>query len=196
MWRWIVGILALIIVALMVTCYAGYRRLTGGSDTVGTWIRADSVRVLTLLTDRDSVLEWLPAGTTVMSSARGQLRVGDSVRVAAPSRGDGGSARAQELWIVREVKGNVFVVESIEFDPGGLPHRAYTRRDSLVTSGDSTKIVSTFVGAPLLVGADSAAANSGAVTGSIVSAAEKMRLGSSRMLWEGSLSRLRKRASN
>src|SRR6185436_18324022 len=87
MWRWIVGILMLIVVALMVTCYAGYRRLTGGGDAVGTWIRADSARVFALLTDRDSILEWLPVGTTVMPAGRGQLRPGDSVRVAAPTRG-------------------------------------------------------------------------------------------------------------
>jgi hypothetical protein len=112
-----------------------------------------------------------------------------------PTRTNMPSGRAMQLWVVREVKApRVLAVEGIEFDPGGVPHTAFSRRDSLVAApGDSTKILSTFVGYPLLGPSDSSAQASGAVKGSILSAAERMRLGASRLMWEAQLKRLERR---
>jgi hypothetical protein len=96
------------------------------------------------------------------------------------------------VWIVREVKPpEVVAVEGIDFDQGGLPHPAFTRRDSLSAVGDSTRIVSTFVGVPILSGAAESAATAGRPgAGSVLNVAERMRLGASRLLWQNQLRRL------
>lgn len=194
MLKWILGIVALIVVVLFATCYAGYRRIAGDGNTpVTVTMPADSARTFALFTNRDSLLAWLPAGTSIMPANHGPLRAGDTVRVAAPTRGETPSARAMQLWVVREVKpSGVLVIEAIEFDTGGLPHIAFARRDSLVAMGDSTRVVSTFDIAPLLTGADSASA-SGRVSGSLLTAAERMRAGAARLIWEQQLSSLRHR---
>ena len=195
MWRWILGIVAFVVLALIGTCYAGYRRITSGGNTVTATVPGDPTRVFRQLTDHDSLLAWMTEGTTVMPARRGALEAGDTIRVAMPTRTSVPSGRAMQLWVVREVKvPTVLAVEGIEFDPGGVPHPAFSRRDSLVAApGDSTKIVSTFVGYPLLGPSDSAAQASGAVKGSILSAAERMRLGASRLMWEAQLKRLERR---
>ncbi len=196
MWRWIAGIVAVVILALVGTCYAGYHRLTSGGNTVVEAVPLAPARAFTLLTDRDSLLEWLPDGTTIMPEHHGVLRAGDTIRVAAPSRAGGTSGRAVQLWIVREVKPpDVLAVEGIEFDPGGLAHPAFTRRDSLSGVGDSTSIVSTFVLAPLLQGTDSAVANGSEARASLLNTAQRLRLGAARMLWQGQLRRMGRRAS-
>ena len=41
MWKWILGILAVIILALFGTCYAGYRRVTSGGDTVSVVVNGE-----------------------------------------------------------------------------------------------------------------------------------------------------------
>src|SRR5262249_25898299 len=93
-----------------------------------------------------------------------------------------------QMWIVREVKApDVVAVDALQFDPGGMAHRAYTRRDSLSAVNDSTQIVSTFELGPIIVGADSAAAANRAVASAILTTADKMRLGAARMLWQGQL---------
>jgi hypothetical protein len=196
MWRWILGIVAFVILALVGTCYAGYRRITGGGNTVVAMVPGDPSRTFTLLTDRDSLLEWMPEGTTAMPERHGPLRVGDTIRVAAPTRSNAPSGRALQLWVIREVRPpNALVVEAIEFDPGGLAHTAFTRHDSLVAAGDSTQIVSTFIVAPLFSGADSAAITGRPVAGSLLSAAERMRLGAARLMWQSQLRRLGHRDS-
>ena len=61
------------------------------------------------------------------------------------------------MWIVREVKApDVVAVEALQFDQGGVAHRAYMRRDSLSAVDDSTQIVSTFELGPLVANVDSA----------------------------------------
>ena len=51
MWRWIAIILVVIVVALAGTCYVGYRRLTGGGDTVVTTVPGTPARTFERLTD-------------------------------------------------------------------------------------------------------------------------------------------------
>jgi hypothetical protein len=195
MWRWILGIVTFIVLALIGTCYAGYRRITSGGNTVTATVPGDPSRVFRQLTDRDSLLAWMSEGTTVMPAQHGTLQAGDTIRVALPTRANAPSGRSMQLWVVREVKApTVLAVEGIEFDPGGMPHPAFSRRDSLgAAAGDSTRIVSTFVGYPLIAPSDSAERASGAVRGSILSAAERMRLGASRLMWESQLKRLGRR---
>lgn len=169
-----------------------HRRLTGGGDTIVTLVPGTPARTFSRLTDRDSLREWMPEGTTTSPDGHGPLRVGDTIRVAMPTRRETPSGRALQMWIVREVKApEVLAVEGIDFDQGGLPHPAFTRRDSLSAAGDSTRIVSTFVGVPLLSGAAESAATSGRPgAGSVLGVAERMRLGASRLLWQNQLRRL------
>ena len=196
MWRWIGGIVAVAILALVGTCYAGYRRLTGGGNTVVEVVPESRARMFALLTDRDSLLGWLPEGTTISPERHGALQAGDTIRVAQPSRGGGASGRAIQLWVVREVKApDVLGIEGIEFDPGGLAHPAFTRRDSLSAVGDSTRIVSTFVAAPLLPGAESSFTGGSDTKAALLNTAEKLRLGAARMLWQGQLRRIEHRGA-
>jgi hypothetical protein len=194
MWRWILIVIAVVILALAGTCYAGYRRIAGGDNVVTTAVPVDASRAFTLLTDRDSLLEWLPEGTTLSPARHGRLQAGDTLRVAAPTRRNVSTGRASQLWIVRDVNApSVLAVEGIEFDPGGLPHPAFTRRDSVVAAGDSTVIISTFVGFPLLSPPESAAAAGNVVTSSLLTAADRMRLGAARLMWQAQLRRLGQR---
>jgi hypothetical protein len=187
MWRWILGIVAFVILALVGTCYAGYRRITGGGNTVVTLVAGNVPHAFTLLTDRDSLLTWMAEGTTITPAGHGALRAGDTIRVAGPARGAASGARTLQVWIVRDVKApDVVAVEALQFDQGGVAHTAYTRRDSLSAAADSTQIVSTFVLAPLAANIDSVTA-SRPVTGALITTAEKMRLGAARMLWQGQL---------
>ena len=193
MWRWILIVAGLLIVGLFGTCFYGYRKLAGDGNTVDVTVALPAEHAYVMLTDRDSLLAWLPGGTTVMPETRHAFQVGDTVRVGAPT-GGGTTGRAVAIWIVRELKPpTAIAIEGIEYDPGGVPHVAFSRRDSLVAHGDSTRIVSTFVSAPLLVGGDSARAASGAVSGSLIGAAERMRAGATRMLWENELRGLARR---
>lgn len=188
MWRWILGIVAFVILALVGTCYAGYRRITSGGNTVVTLVAGNVPHAFTLLADRDSVLTWMAEGTTITPAGHGALRAGDTIRVAAPTRGAAPSGRTLQMWIVREVKApDVVAVEALQFDQGGVAHRAYTRRDSLSAVDDSTQIVSTFELGPLIGGPDSAAATNHAVTGALLTTADKVRLGAARLLWQGQL---------
>src|SRR5215467_13885109 len=115
MWRWILAIIGIVILALAGTCFAGYRRITSGDNVVTTTVPVDASRTFTLLTDRDSVLDWLPEGTTLSPARHGPLQVGDTLRVAAPTRRNVSSGRASQLWIVRDVKApSVLAVEGIE----------------------------------------------------------------------------------
>lgn len=191
MWRWILGIVAFLVLGLIGTCYAGFHRLTNGGNVVVATAPDTPARTFTLLTDRDSLLEWLPEGTTIMPEHHGVLRAGDTIRVAAPTRSGGTSGRAIQLWIVREIKPpDVFAIEALEFDPGGLAHAAFARRDSLSATGDSTRITSTFVVAPLLADAESSFTGGSAVRGELLNTAERLRLGAARMLWQGQLKRI------
>jgi hypothetical protein len=197
MWRWVLGIIAFVILALMGTCYAGYRRITSGGNTVVATVPGSPARTFTMLTNRDSLLDWMPEGTTAKPEHHGALQVGDTVRVAATTRRQGASGRAVQVWIVREVKvPDIFAIEALEFDPGGIPHRAFTRRDSVFASGDSTRIISTFVAAPLLTGAESAAASGSAVAGPLLGVAERMRVGASKMQWQNQLQQLGRRSGS
>lgn len=196
MWRWILGIVAVVILALVATCYAGYRRITSGGDTVASTVAGDPTRVFRLLTDSDSLLDWLPEGSTARPERHGIVQPGDTIRVAAPVRRETSTGQAMQVWIVREVKlPDVLAVDAIEYDRGGVPHPAYSRRDSVFAADDSTRIVSTFVLAPLFANADSVRATSGAVTGSLLSTAERMRLGAARLMWEGQLKRIGRRVA-
>ena len=194
MWRWILGIMSVIILAVAGTCYVGFRRITAGGDTVVTTVPGAPTRVFTLLTDRDSLLAWLPEGSAATPERHGALQAGDTVRVAAQTRSGAPAGRAVEVWIVRHVKApDVLAIDAFQFDPGGVPHLAFARRDSLSAVGDSTRITSTFAGAPIVDGAGATAAGDRTVSGSLLSTAEKMRVGAARLMWQNQLRGLARR---
>ena len=190
MWRWILAIVGIVILALVGTCYTGFRKIVDGGNTLVTTLAGPPARPFALLTDRDSLLAWMPEGTTLHPDGHGAVHVGDSIRVATSS------GRALELWVVRDVKTDVFAIEAFQFDRAGVPRAAFTRRDSVFAADDSTQIVSTFVAAPLVTGRDSARATSGAVSGSLLTTAERMRVGAARLMWQGQLRRLVRRAGS
>ena len=189
MWKWIVGVVAAIIVLLVVTCYAGYRKLTDGGDTVVVSIRSGAGHVFAALTDADSMTAWMLPGTEISRTGRGALHPGDTVRITLPAGARTSAPRVAQLWVVREVRPPaVFVVDAIQFNTAGIPRVVNTRRDSVVTSGDSSGVMSTLVMATDPLGVSQPAGTQGAAVG----VARKLMLGGARMMVQRQLEQLKK----
>ena len=86
MWKWIVGALLLLVVALFATCYIGYKRLTAGGDSATVAIAAPADRVWASLADPDSMSIWMADGSNVTASHHGIVTVGDTLHVESPTR--------------------------------------------------------------------------------------------------------------
>ena len=191
MWKWILGVLGVIVLCLAGMCYAGYKKLTSGGDTVAVTIGGGSERVFRLLTTPDSMVAWMTPGTEIVPLGKGAFRPGDTLRVSSPLGTRESGRRQTELWVVRQVQApTILTVDAITFDPAGTPHVAHTRRDSLVTVGDSTKVVSTFEMAPIYAGGQPLP-DSGGAKGAMLSVAEKMLLGASKLVAETQMKQLK-----
>jgi uncharacterized protein YndB with AHSA1/START domain len=190
MWKWILGAVLVIVIALAGTCFAGYQKLTAGGDTLAVTIRGSRDRVFRLLTTPDSMVAWMNPASTVAPTGKGQLRPGDTLRISSPI-GSGNPPRTQtRLWVVRElVAPTTFVVDGIQFDPSGTPHVVNTRRDSLVVVGDSTSVLSTFTMPSSFNGIQTD--SGGGATGKMMAMTQKMLLGTVKMYEQTQLKQLK-----
>jgi uncharacterized protein YndB with AHSA1/START domain len=144
MWKWIVGALLVLVVALFATCYTIFRKATAGGDTVTVAIAASPDRVWASLADPDSMPDWMNAGSDVIASHHGIVVVGDTLHIQQSTRG----VKQQSLtWTVSEVTPGHLLVLQMRNDSTGLV--LASRRDSLVAAGDSTLIIST-IGSPMI----------------------------------------------
>ena len=82
MWKWIVGILLVIIVLIGGTCYRMYRKVIGAGDTAQVMVHASAEHVFSALIDADSMVAWLGSGSTVGPTGRGALKAGDSLTIS------------------------------------------------------------------------------------------------------------------
>jgi uncharacterized protein YndB with AHSA1/START domain len=191
MWKWIVGALLVIVIALGGTCYAGYQKLTAGGDTLAVTIHGSRDRVFRLLTTPDSMVAWMSPATTVTPTGKAELRPGDTLRISSPIGSGNPPRRQSRLWVVREVLApTTFVVDGIQFDPSGTPHVVNTRRDSLVAVGDSTSVRSAFTMPSTFNGIQTDSTGGGA-TGTMMAMTQKMLLGTVKMYVQTQLKQLK-----
>jgi hypothetical protein len=186
MWKWVASFMVLIIVAMMGTCYLGYRSLARAGDTVTLTAAGAPAHVFALLADRDSIASWLPLGTQLSPSARGMVKPGDTLRVSTPGAPGDTSKHQRQVWVVREViVPSLLAMDGIEFGASGTPHVGLSRRDSLVTAGDSTTIVSTFRIFPTVIEGDTSR-----MAAATLRAADHLRLGAAKAQWRAQLKRI------
>ena len=186
MWKWIVGALLVLVVAVAAFCYVAVKKITSGGDTVTVAIAAMPEQVFAAMADPDSMETWMISGSTVSASHRGVVAVGDTLHVES---GKAGRGHQQFTWIVSAVKPSQLLVLEMR-DSTGLTAFA-TRRDSLVTSGDSTLVVST-IASPMMDSIKTERGDTGGkVGGALLNFANKMLVSSFRLVSERELRQLK-----
>ncbi len=187
MWKWIVGALLVLVVAIAGFCYVAIKKITAGGDAVTVTVAATPERVFAALADPDSMQAWMMPGTLVGASHRGIVAVGDTLHVE--TAGVGGRGHQQFTWLVRAVTpGQLLVIEMR--DSTGVT--AFTaRRDSLMVSGDSTRIVST-IASPMMDSLKTERGDTGGKTGgAMLNFASKMLVSAFRLQSEAELRQLK-----
>ena len=147
MWKWIGGIL-LVIVLLVGTCtYVGYNKLqkfAGDDGPATTMVGASADRVFAALAIGDSIPEWMSVSGSVRPSRHGLLRKGDTLTVTQAGSPE---ARQRAHWIVTEMTPGKLLTLQMRGDSLGIVMAS--RRFALEVRGDSTAIIST-VASPML----------------------------------------------
>jgi uncharacterized protein YndB with AHSA1/START domain len=188
MWKWIIGVLAAIVLVIGIMMYRGYQQMTSGGDSATVTIAASPARVFAALATPDSMATWVTAVRVVAPLGRGVLAVGDTLRMELSN----GTAPGQR-WIVREVAPPTRVVFEQLMDSVARGAAFFVRRDSLAAKGDSTIVVTSF-STPFMASISAASADSGgkrAVVGAMVSGSSKLMIGTQRILQELNLKRLK-----
>lgn len=144
MWKWIVAGLVVVVVALGATCYLLVKKATSGGDSTAVTIAAAPERVFAALANADSMPLLLDSHSTMQSTRHGMVQVGDSLRVssAAPSA----TPTTRYVWIVSAVEPARLLALEMRDTAGAV---LATRRDSLVSVGDSTQVI-TSVASPMI----------------------------------------------
>jgi hypothetical protein len=191
MWKWILGTIAVIVIGLATTCYIGLKKVTGGGDSAQVTIKGRPERVFALLTDRDSVLAWRTGVTDITPVLKRAFQSGDTIRITSALGSDSARTRTQ-LWVVREVHAPALIVlDAVQFNSAGVPHVVNTRRDSLVAAGDSTRVIATLSMSPTFLSAQTGGEPRGGAQ-AIGGLAEKLMLGTARMMAESELQQLKR----
>lgn len=141
MLKWLGGCAVVAVILIAGGSYFAMRTMRESLSPDGSArvaIHAPPGRVFASLSSADSQATFMAAGNRVMTSRRGALQIGDSVRVEL--RATLGMRQQPMIWIVNEIIPN----QKIAFRLGALgasPVSA-TKLDSLFAKGDSTVIVS------------------------------------------------------
>jgi uncharacterized protein YndB with AHSA1/START domain len=137
MWKWIGGIVALVVVCLVGAMWAGYHKLTAAGDVANVVIAGSPDRVFAALANHDSLANWWIIKGSPAPMGHGPLAVGDSLPAQTP-RAE--SRQRLSNWVVDQVTPGKLLVLSLHSDTAGAI--VAVRRDSLVARGDSTEVVS------------------------------------------------------
>lgn len=197
MWKWIVGVLVVILVLVMGTCYWGFRKLTSGGNSIEVIIKQSPERIFAMFTDPDSLRSWSSAAGQVGRTGTGALQVGDTLTSSLPMSSPTPNAPPSRVdrWVVRVVQApTLFVLDGIvASDSIGKSKVMLSRRDSLVAMGDSTRIISTFT-SPEIENLRAKAGDSGKkVARASMGVLEKLIATGARMGMEMDLQRLKTR---
>ena len=142
MWKWLGGCLIVVLVLVIAATWWGYRAMQdtlGPDGTVSITIGASPQRVFASLADGDSLATWMAQGNTVRTARRGALMEGDSIHIAM-SRSIPGAPSQGMTWSVKRIVPETLIQLDIHPDTRGTV--VFSRLDSLVTTGDSTTIIS------------------------------------------------------
>jgi|CXWL01.1.fsa_nt_gi uncharacterized protein YndB with AHSA1/START domain len=196
MLKWILGILAVIIIVVAGTCYYGYKQLTGGGNSVSVTMAGSPERIFAAIATPDSMALWMTSSQIEGPFGRGLLVPGDTLRLRRPTM-PGDSTREIKSsftgdWVVREVNAPTLMVMEMVSDSGGTHRVVLIRRDSLAVVGDSTTLVTTFT-SPMFDSLSTSVRDSSAVGSSVLSGANKIMLGAMRIGTEAELKLLKAR---
>jgi hypothetical protein len=185
MLKWILIVLGVLIVAVMGTCYWGYRQVTGGGNSATVTVAGSADQIWSYLTDLDSMAVIADSTMSVSSTGDGVLAVGDTLRFR--ERGGRSLQSGVMEWKVVSLDAPRVRVLSTGIDTA--QKAALERIDSVLVVGDSVRIVSTLRarGVERIAASDSV----GAVGGVVMGGATKLMIGGMRMMAELELERLK-----
>jgi uncharacterized protein YndB with AHSA1/START domain len=144
MWKWIIGGLVVVVVALGATCYLLVKKATSGGDSTAVTIAATPARVFATLANADSMPLLLESRTTLQSTRHGIVEVGDTLQVNFATSST--TTTPRYVWIVSAVEPTRLLALEMRDTSGKV---LATRRDSLVSTGDSTEVISS-VASPMI----------------------------------------------
>jgi hypothetical protein len=185
MLKWILGIIVALALLIGGSCYFGYRELTSEGPTASVNLAGVTPeQAWSYLTVPDSMQTWRDSTTRLTTSRDSALTLGDTVRLTSVGR----SNRSSDLtWVLHRIEPYRVIewVSASNEQDGNRLHRL----DSLVPTGDSLRLSSTFL-APSM---DSmAAADSiGKMGRGLLSSAGKMLVGVMRLMAQDDLERLK-----
>ena len=196
MWKWMLGILAVILIVVAGTCFYGYKQLTGGGNSVSITMAGTPERIFAAIATPDSMALWMTASQIEGPFGKGLLAAGDTLRLRQPAmKGDSTSEVKTSFtgdWVVREVSAPTLMVMEMVSDSAGVHRVVLVRRDSLAAFGDSTTVVTTF-SSPMLDSLSTSVGDSSRVGSSMLSGASKLMLGAMRFATEAELKLLKAR---
>lgn len=150
MWKWIGGILLVVIVCVMGAAWWGYRKLASTFEPDGSIrvaIAAPATRVFASLSDADSSATWMASGSKVSTGKHGPFGLGDSIRIEMRSVGTG---RPVTWKISNVVPGQSISMQLQSPDPR---HPFVAQRiDSVAQAGDSTIVIDRITTTPPATG--------------------------------------------
>jgi hypothetical protein len=192
MWKWILWIVLAIIVFVGWRITTMYQAFAAGGDSTTTMIAATRDRVFEALTNTDSMQVWMGENATVTSTRRGDMQVGDTLRIdegsgratttAVSKDGVAGKSRGTIIWIVSEVTPGKVLALSLQSD--STKSVVATQRDSLVQVGDSIQLITT-IAVPVMDSIRNTRGDSGGkVGGAMLNFGSKMMIGAFRKISE------------
>jgi uncharacterized protein YndB with AHSA1/START domain len=210
MWKWVVGSLVVVVVAVACLAWWGIRKyetFTADGGTATVTIAASPTRVFASLANADSLTTWRLGN--VSASHHGMLVVGDTLRFSPDSTSmttttaSGQTTRTSAIggslsvnghpvmWIVTDVKPGAVLAADLRSD--GTDALLGSLCDSLAEVGDSTRIVTTTQSAMMdsLVASGRAKGSGG--SSRMLDVASRLMLSTFRALHETELGRLKTR---
>ena len=188
--KWVLGILGVGVVFVCVAAWYGYRKLQSfaGEGPSSVTIGAPASRVFASIADADSMKKWRSEGLGIRASRQGRLAVGDSLVVQNRSSTTTSSRRMSSTWMVTAVIPDVLVALEVRNDSTGEP--MFTRRDSLIALGDSTRVMSSF-SAPILNKLKTRGDTSGMARSAVLNLASNVMIAGLRVVSDQELRRLK-----
>lgn len=147
MLKWILGILGVLALLLVGTCWYGFRKLTSGGDSARVAIVTSPERVWHHLVYVDSLRTWQDSTARVSTTGDSVIAVGDTIRIESSFAGRATSAEQRMHWVVTRIDSPRVVVWAAIDD--STRFEVLRRTDSIATVGDSVILTSHF-GSPLI----------------------------------------------
>jgi uncharacterized protein YndB with AHSA1/START domain len=186
MFKWIIGILAALLLLALGFCWYGFKQVTAGGDTARVAILASPERVWAYLAHPDSLARWQDSSTTLTASTDSLLVAGDTVWLRGRNQAGTGSERMR--WVIERVNAPWAIVMKATDDSTGM--EIVRRTDSIAIAGDSTILLSRF--APTIIDSIQAADTSGGLGQRLLGAAGRITVGAMRAIAELDQARLKR----